>query len=135
MSDAASRPYGDALTAPFWAAARRHELLLQRCSDCGRYQFYPRPFCLACGSDAVEWSRASGAGRVYSSTTVRIQASPDHEPPYGVGLIELDEGVRLLSSLPAECPIGTRVRVAWKAREPDPPLPVFEPVDETRGMT
>lgn len=133
MTDHVPESYGDALSAPFWEAARRYELVLQRCSACGAHQFYPRPFCIACDSDEVEWSPARGTGVVYSSTTVRISISPEHEPPYVVALVELDEGVRLVTNLPPDCPIGTRVRVAWKERAPAPPLPVFEPAQQKGG--
>jgi uncharacterized OB-fold protein len=122
--------YGDALNAPFWEAARRRELVLQHCGACGAHQLYARPFCLACGSDTVGWVAARGTGVVYSVTTVRMAFSQDHEPPYAVGLVELDEGVRVLTSLPGGCPIGARVQVAWKERDPDPPLPVFTHADE-----
>jgi len=123
--------YGDALTSPFWEAARRRALLIQRCRTCGEYQFYPRPFCLKCDADDLEWVRARGTGTVYAATTVRIQISPEFEPPYIVALVDLDEGPRILSNILAPaCVIGQRVRVTWKDREPDPPLPVFEPVEE-----
>src|SRR3546814_13983000 len=47
-------------------------LVIQKCTACGAHQFYPRPFCLACESDKVEWVEASGHGVVYSVTTVRV---------------------------------------------------------------
>lgn len=127
MTDAP--PYGDPLSRPFWEAAARGELVLQRCSACGRHQFYARPFCLACESDGVEWVRAAGTGTVYSVTTVRIQWVPELEPPYQVAIVELDEGPRLTSGIVGgEVRIGDRVRVVWREREGLPPLPVFEPV-------
>lgn len=118
---------GDPLTAPFWAAAAEHRLLIQGCAECGRRQFYPRPFCLGCQSDRVEWVPARGTGTIYSVTTVRVEVLPELPPPYRVAVIELDEGPRLLSQLVgAEGAIGQRVRVAWREREGRPPLPVFE---------
>jgi len=120
--------FGDALTAPFWEAARERRLVVQACTACGAAQFYPRPFCLACESDAVEWSEASGLAQVYSMTTVRIPIGAGFEPPYVVALVELDEGPRLVTNLVGDCSIGDRVRVAWRDRDPDPPLPVFEPI-------
>lgn len=120
--------YGDALTVAFWEGARRRQLLLQRCRVCGAWQFYPRPFCLRCNAADVEWAAAAGTGTVYAATTVRVQISPDFTPPYVVALVDLDEGPRMLSQIAAaQIRIGQRVRVAWKEREPDPPLPVFEP--------
>ena len=42
-------------TRPFWEAARRHELSLQRCRSCGRHIFYPRAACPHCFSADLEW--------------------------------------------------------------------------------
>lgn len=129
MSDTALLFYGDPLTAPFWDAATRHELVIQRCQACGRHQFYPRPFCLACDSDNVIWVAAAGTGAVYALTTVRIQIAPPFEPPYIVALVELDEGPRLLATIVGSvCEISDRVRVAWQERVDGPPLAVFEPI-------
>ncbi|RIK44404.1 MAG: hypothetical protein DCC58_08325 [Chloroflexi bacterium] len=132
MSDAqtATPAYGDALTAPFWEAAARHELLLQRCNACGHWQFYPRPFCLECYSHNVGWQPASGSGTVYSQTTVHIQVAPDLPPPYVVAVVALAEGPRLTTHIVnGTTEIGDAVRVTWRERADAPPLPVFEPVD------
>ncbi len=118
--------YGDPLTVPFWDAAARRELLVQRCRACGHHQFYPRPFCLACESPDVEWTRAAGTGTIYSMTTVHMQTAPELEPPYVVAIIALDEGPRLMTTIiGGSSRIGDRVRVAWRQREGLPPLPVF----------
>lgn len=124
----ANPEYGDALSAPFWEAAGRHELVLQQCAACGHWQFYPRPFCLECQSDHVVWQQAAGTGTVYSQTTVNIQIAPEFTPPYIVAVVELDEGPRLTTNIVnGATAIGDRVRVTWRAREDAPPLPVFEP--------
>ena len=118
--------YGDALSAPFWQAAREHKLLLQQCGNCSHFQFYPRPYCLECQSDDVSWVEASGKGTVYSQTTVHVQVSPDFNPPYTVVLVELEEGPRLLGHVSeGEPAIGDQVTIDWNEREDKPPLPVF----------
>jgi uncharacterized OB-fold protein len=123
--------YGDPLTRPFWEAASRRELVLQRCAECGHHELFPRPFCVRCGSDRVEWVRAAGTGTVYSTTIVRIEISPDFEPPYSVALVDLDEGPRMLGLVDGEaCAIGDPVGVAWRDREGGPPVPVFRPTTE-----
>ncbi|MGQ0548534.1 MAG: Zn-ribbon domain-containing OB-fold protein [Armatimonadota bacterium] len=120
--------YGDALTAPFWEAAARHELIIQRCQTCGMHQFYPRPFCLACESNDVLWVSAAGTGTVYSMTTVRMHVSPELVPPYIVAIVELDEGPRLMANIvEGICRIGDRVQVTWRERAGAPPLHVFRP--------
>jgi hypothetical protein len=122
-------PYGDPLTVPFWEAARRHELTMPRCVECGRFEWYPRGFCLACGG-GVAWERLTGRGRIYSQTTVRVAVTPELEPPYVVAIVELDEGPRMLTTLDASdgtTAIGDPVTIAWRDRDPEPPLPVFRP--------
>ena len=116
------------LTAPFWDAAARHELTIQRCRACGAHQFYPRPFCLACDSADLVWVSAAGTGTVYAMTTVHLQVSPEFEPPYVVAIVQLDEGPRLMTNIvEGGCRIGDRVQVTWRARADAPPLPVFRP--------
>jgi hypothetical protein len=100
---------------------RQRELAYQVDPD-GRPVFRPRV-----GYDA--WRVSAGLGTVYSTTVVR----PRGGEPYGVVLIDLDEGFRMMSRVigvaPQDVTIGLRVRVAWEpADDPEaPPLPVFEP--------
>jgi len=120
------QPFGDPTTAPFWAAAERRELVIQRCVACDGHQFYPRPFCLACGGGDLEWVPAAGTATVHATTTVHLQVLPDMDPPYVVALVELDEGPRLVTNLLDPAPaIGERVQVQWRERDGAPPLPVF----------
>jgi len=120
--------YGDALSAPFWEAATRHELVVQRCAACGHHQFYPRPYCLACQSDNIVWVQVAGGGTIYAQTTVHIQIAPDFTPPYTAALVELDEGPRLLTNIVGgETQIGDEVRLMWRERDGEPPLPIFTP--------
>lgn len=117
----------DPITAPFWEAAARRTLVIQRCRSCGTHQFYPRPFCLSCNADSLEWVAASGRATVYSQTTVRLQIMPTLAPPYVIALVDLDEGPRLLTLMVGPpCVIGDHVRLVWKERLDAPPLPVFE---------
>jgi uncharacterized OB-fold protein len=57
-------PKPSPISRPFWEAAKRHELLLQRCEKCRRFIYYPRPLCPNCMSDKLEWQRCSGLGKV-----------------------------------------------------------------------
>jgi len=120
----------DPTTEPFWQACLEERLVIQRCNSCGVHQFYPRPFCLACQSDAVEWVEASGSGIVYSMTTVRIPVLADLPPPYILALVDLSEGPRILTNIEGgDVEIGGRVILAWRKRDGLPPVPVFRPVN------
>jgi uncharacterized OB-fold protein len=116
-------------TAPFWEGLEQGELRLQRCQSCGRFRHHPRPMCPACHSLEREWVPVSGRGTVYSYTRVEHQAHPalGDRMPYTILLIELAEGIRIVSS-PAGIPdvelrIGLPVRAIFERPAPDqPPL-------------
>lgn len=129
MTEDAGSDSGDAITAPYWQAAREHRLVVQRCSACSAHQFYPRRFCLSCDrDDALEWVDASGAGRVHSVVTVHMRVLPELAPPYQVAIVELAEGPRMTTNIVGDpASIGDLVRLTWRERpEPLPPLPTFE---------
>jgi len=75
-------------------------LLGSRCEVCGRHHF-PRqdtcPYCAAEGASPVE---LSGSGRLWSWTTVTT-APPGYrgDVPYGFGVVELPEGLRVVTRL------------------------------------
>ena len=87
-------PALDEVSKPFWQGCRREELLLQRCNNCGRFQFYPRPLCVNCMSQSLEWVRSSGKGAVYSFTVTHQTTTPGfaQELPYVFAIVELAEG-------------------------------------------
>lgn len=98
--------------ARYQAALNEGRFLIQRCNDCNKHVFYPRVVCPHCGSAALAWVEPKGTGTVYSTTTVRRK--PEAGGDYDVSLIDLDEGVRMMSRVeglpPAEVKIGMRVR-------------------------
>ena len=125
-------PVPDGDTMPFWEGTRQGELRIQRCRACGRCVFYPRAVCPNCMSDDLEWFRASGKGVVYSYTVVhRAPEEFRDEVPYVVALVDLKEGVRMMTRLidvdPAEVRIGMGVEVVFRAVTEDIVLPYFRP--------
>lgn len=84
--------------------------LLQRCAACTRHVFYPRELCPHCGSTALDWVEASGNGTVHAVTTVRRK--PEAGGDYNVSLVDLEEGVRMMSRVESRgiVGIGDRVR-------------------------
>jgi uncharacterized OB-fold protein len=93
--------YNPAISGPFWEAAKRHELILPRCKTCSEVFFYPREVCPTCLSAALDWTPASGKGRVYSYTVVHQPAHPAfrEDAPYFYAMIQLDEGPRMIGNL------------------------------------
>ena len=98
------RPEISELTKPFWEAAKRHELVIQRCKSCDSFFFFPRSACPECLSPEVEWVQVSGKGRLHTWTVVRQPAHPGFKDdvPYIYAMIQLDEGPRMISNL-VEC--------------------------------
>ena len=126
MSENKKQQYGDPITYSFWDAAEKHQLLIQHCPTCGSYQFYPRPFCVNCGSSGVVWTETKGRATIYSLTTVRVQISPEFHPPYVVAVIQLDEGPRMLTNIESLDPqIGDRIQLSWHERKDAPPIPIW----------
>lgn len=113
----------------FWEGVQRQELVLQRCKGCGTWSHPPRPMCPKCRSLEREWSPASGKGTVYSWVTYREAPHPGFKAPYSVVLVELEEGVRLVSNLvdvgPEEIAIGMPVEVVFNQIHDETFLPKF----------
>ena len=117
--------------APFFDAARRHVLAVQRCAGCGTMRFPARTICSTCLSREATWTPVSGRGTVFSFAIMHQAIHPGFaaETPYAVVVVELDEGPRLLSNL-VDCPtadvhIGMPVGVVFDELTPDVTLPKF----------
>jgi uncharacterized OB-fold protein len=119
--------------APFYAAARRHELVVQRCAHCATLRFPAREICSRCLARDVVWQPVSGRGTVF---TVAVMHRANHpafaaEAPYAVAVVELEEGVRMtaqVTGIPArEVAIGLPVEVWWDPVTPEVTLPRFRP--------
>jgi uncharacterized OB-fold protein len=77
-------------------------LLGVRCRRCGHYQFPASTTCSACSADDVEPVRLSSAGTLWGWTTVHT-APPGYEGPvpFGFGVVELPEGLRVITRIEA----------------------------------
>lgn len=125
-------PEGWILTRPFWEATKNGKLMIQYDPDVGKYQFYPRSVSVYTGRRNLEWREVSGKGTLYSFTETHV-APPGFEDlaPYMIGVIELDEGVRMMTPLENltvdEAELGMRMRVCWQRLSADITYPAFEP--------
>ena len=113
------------------AALDQGRFLIQRCHSCHGAIYFPREVCPHCGSDHVGFEEPKGTGTVYSVTTVRRKA--DAGGDYNVSLIDLDEGVRLMSRVeqlsPDQVKIGQRVKARVQVTN-GKGLVVFDPLKE-----
>ena len=120
----------------FYDWCKRRELRFQRCNACGAWRHVPREMCAACSSWRWEWARSSGRGRVFTWTvTVRaMHPAFKADVPYVPVVIEMDEGVRLLSQV-VDCPpdalqVGMPVEVVFDEVTPEITLPKFHRVQK-----
>ena len=129
MSDTPFSDLGaaDPTTEAFWVACAQRRLIVQRCSTCGAHQHYPRPFCLTCDGRDMAWAEATGRGVIYALTVIRLPVIPELVPPYLLALVDLEEGVRMLTNIEGDTArIGDHVTLHWRDRDGGlPPLPVF----------
>ena len=115
----------------FWDAAREGRLVAQRCRGCGRLRHPPRPMCPQCHSLLFDIVDLTGDGVIYSYAILHHPQNPAFEYPVIAALVELEEGVRVLSNLvdvrPGDIAIGMPVAVAFRPTRHDAAVPVFRP--------
>ncbi|GAB1577790.1 Zn-ribbon domain-containing OB-fold protein [Bordetella petrii] len=107
-------------------ALAQGEFLIQRCAACARAVFYPRMICPHCGAPELDWEAPSGRGTVYSTTVVRRKAEAGGD--YNVALVDLEEGVRMMSRVEGMAPDAVRIGMPVRAevrRQGDAGLVVF----------
>lgn len=125
-----ARPLIDDDSRQFWEGAKNHKLMIQRCADCDKFIFYPRIICPHCYSEQVSWVEASGLGRIHSYTVIHRAAPPFNEQaPYVVAIIELNEGVRMVSRVVGDrdkISIDKQVSVVFEKIDDEVTLPYFQ---------
>ena len=131
MTTARPLPAMDGLAGQFYGFCRQRELRFQRCTACGAWRHVPRELCAACGSWSWEWARSSGRGTVFTWTVAVRAMHPAFQAavPYAAVVVEMEEGVRVLSTVtdcpPGELAIGMPVTVAFDDVTPEVALPTF----------
>ncbi len=77
------------------------KLMGSRCKKCGAVFLPPRPICIKCYANDMEWTQMKGKGELVTFTSISIgppwmvEQGYDREHPYCSGVVELDEGVRI----------------------------------------
>jgi 3-oxo-4,17-pregnadiene-20-carboxyl-CoA hydratase alpha subunit len=127
------RPARTQDTGFFWEGVAAGELRIQRCVGCGALRHPPGPMCPRCQS--LEWDTvvSSGRGRVYSYVVAHHPPVPPFTYPNAIVLVELEEGIRLVSNLvgidPADVTIDLPVQVEFTRVDEELVLPLFRPVN------
>jgi uncharacterized protein len=127
-------PVPTPISQPFWDGCRQGRLLVQRCQACDGYVWIPSPMCTHCASQDLNWTETKGHGRVFSFSVIWRPPVPAFEAGYVVGLVELDEGVKMLTNLLGKSSeswdIGDPVRVEFQPVSERIHLPMFRPREE-----
>lgn len=148
-------PPAGAESGPFWEATREGRLLVQWCTACDRGVFYPRALCPWCGvaapgvgtgtdgGGALEWREASGRATVHAAVVEyrpEVAGAPfSGGEPYCIALVDLEEGVRMMTNIvgcpPDEVHSGMAVTVTWEPLSDGRQLALFRPSgsDRTEG--
>ena len=126
-------PHPNEVSQPFWDAAKRHELQIQRCNACGTYIFYPREACPECLAADLIWIPVSGKGRLYSYTIAQAPTHPafTDDVPYVIAIVELEEGPHITTNLvgcqPDQVEIGMPVVASFEDVNEETTLVKFRP--------
>ncbi len=126
-------PVPNEWTKPFWDAAKRGVLALQRCQACRRFQHPPYATCVSCMAIDLAFEPVSGTGAIYSYTIMYHAGDKRFAPavPYASIIVELDDApgallaANLLDAPYTEAKVGRRVEVVFEPLNEDITLPQF----------
>jgi hypothetical protein len=125
MSTNKPLPTATEISAPFWNGLKAGRLTIPQCNSCGHWIFFPRRHCDKCWSQDLEWKEVKGTGTLYTYTLTRIPTLPDFadEMPQRMAVVELDEGVRINTTLigvdEGEIKVGMRVKPVFDTVKSD----------------
>ncbi len=133
------RPRFNQDQAWFWDGLRDHELRIQRFTDDGTLLFPPANANPNTQSMDYDWIVASGSATLYSHTVVHYPKIPSFDYPHIVGLVELEEGVRIITNIvgvtPDQLEIGMPLELCFADTADDVTLHQFRPAPTPRRKT
>ena len=90
-----------------------------KCKKCGNISFPKRIVCPECGSNEFEVLALKGKGKLVTYTIIRV--APEgfgDQAPYAIGIVELDEGIRIMGQIadcdPEKLKIGDRLTAQFR---------------------
>lgn len=129
------RPADEYLAQPYWRHLAAGALHLNRCEACGVFRNPPGPVCPRCRTIGDVWAPVSGRATLHSFTIVRHAVHPRlaRATPYVVTLVDLEEGVRMVSGLPEGMQAALEVGMPLQCRivqfDDHFALPYFLPIE------
>lgn len=135
------KPFNDASYEQFLKEGR---IMGSKCRHCGTLALPPRPICIACFRRDMQWTQFSGRGRLAAFTSIAVvppsmaKEGFDRNNPYLVGVVELDEGPRVVARVvgldakkPEQIRVGSRLTAEFLKRNEGTEsrtLLVFKPI-------
>ena len=122
---------------PFWEGCKEDKFLLQSCNACNTINWFPRSHCVACGADRFTWKPASGRGVLETFSVVYrpMNAAWASEVPYILGMVRLEEGIRMVTRIVSprgeETPMDSPVRAKFVQIGGGMKLPFFEVIEQS----
>lgn len=89
------------------------KVVLPQCNACGRFHFFPRVVCPHCHETSFSWCEASGRAEIHTTTTVR--RPPEHGGDYNICIVQLEEGVRMMSRVGGGALLDVKIGMAVTA--------------------
>ncbi|MCP8689521.1 MaoC/PaaZ C-terminal domain-containing protein [Marinobacterium sedimentorum] len=117
MASLKPMPVMTEISRPFWQGLNDGEIRIQQCNQCEGWVFFPRRHCSHCLAHDLAWRKVDGRGTLYSYTLTRIPTLPEFadEMPQALAVVELEQGVRINSTLVGLDEDEIRVGMAVKA--------------------
>jgi len=116
----------------YWEGTAKNELRVCKCNRCGARFRFAHEWCPECWNLELGWEKVSGHGTVTNFSVVHQAPYPAFEDvaPYVLALIQLAEGVRIMSNVigcdPEKVRVGMPVKVTFEKRG-DFAIPMFQP--------
>lgn len=103
---------------------QRYRLEAASCKKCGHISFPPRLVCPSCKGRTFESKALQDEGTLVTFTVVRVGSEKfSKETPYAVGIVQLNDGVRLTTQIADvnvdELKVGQKVRLEFRRIQED----------------
>jgi uncharacterized OB-fold protein len=112
-------------SARYWREIpQRYRYEAGKCTQCGKVFFPPRVVCNGCRGESFESVKLAQTGKVETFTIIRVAPSGfADQAPYAVGIIKLDDGVKITAQIvdcdPEKIAIGERVKLEFRRLQQD----------------
>lgn len=105
---------------------QRYRLEAAKCRKCGKISFPPRQICPSCRSRVFDDVKINDTGEIETYTIIRVPPTQfSEEAPYAVAIVNLGDGVRILSQVadcaPEDMKIGMPVRMEFRKIQEEGP--------------